>query len=125
MALEKFFIVVFLVGAVSIAGYRFLKFRKVHSQSPQSAVISLEKAQRVIARLHILRKSVLRRSEQALFRARQNHAAGRTRHLDVLEAQRTVNAARRQYIKALAYKESAISVISSSFGVYPGLSSKR
>lgn len=125
MALEKCIIAIFFIGGLLIAGYRFQEFRKENWEPPQSAIISLEKAQRVIARLHIFRKSVLRRSEQAFFNARQKHAAGRTRYVDVLEAQRTVNAARRQYIKALVYKESAVSVISSSFGVYPGLSSKR
>lgn len=125
MNFEKFLIVIVIAAMVAVVASKFQRFRReLALETPRSEVASVEEAQRVIARLHIFRKSVLRQSQEALFHARQRCAAGRARFLDVLEAQRTVNGARRQYIKALAYQESAIRVIT-SFGMSSEFSAKR
>lgn len=69
------------------------------------------------AQINLFRNSVLPQSEQALSTAREGYTAGRFSFLDVLDAQRTVIAARQQYIQALAtYQQSAARVISLTVG---------
>lgn len=123
---EKLLIAIFIVGMAAFVASKFVRLkREISLESPRSEVASIEEAQRVIARLHIFRKSVLRQSQEALFHVRQRYAAARGRLLDILDAQRTLNGARRQYIKALAYQESAIRVITLGFGVSSEFSAKR
>jgi cobalt-zinc-cadmium efflux system outer membrane protein len=74
-------------------------------------------AQGATAQINLFRNSVLPQSEQALSTAREGYTAGRFSFLDVLDAQRTVIAARQQYIQALAtYQQSAARVISLTVG---------
>lgn len=70
-------------------------------------------AQGALDQIRLFRDTVLPQSEQALVTAREGYNAGRFSFLDVLDAQRTLVAARQQYIQTLATYQQAAARVSS------------
>jgi len=93
-------------GRIAEAEANVAKVADERTAAETRAYADLNEAYQTLARaaeeVRILRESVLPGAKSALGQIREGYSAGRFGQLDVLDAQRSYNETRTQYVKALA-----------------------